>query len=148
MATRCLLVRIDRRVCALRLEDVEEVFRPLPTEPVAGAPPFVLGLAVVRGRPTPVVDLARLLGAPAQEASRYVSVRAGRWRAVLATGAALGFAELSEEELEALPPLLREVNPALASAIGRLDRELLTLVSTSHLLPEQTWEELRSAGVH
>lgn len=148
MATRCLLVRIENRVCALRLQDVEEVFRPLPTTPVPGAPPFVLGLAIVRGRPTPVVDLARLLGAPEQPPSRFVTVRAGNWRAVLATGAALGFTELSEEALDALPPLLSEASPGLASAIGRLDRDLLMLVSTSRLLPEQTWEELHAAGVH
>jgi purine-binding chemotaxis protein CheW len=56
-----LLCRIGSSIGALALKDVRETMRPLPIEPLAGTPPFVLGLAIVRGFPTPVIDAARLL---------------------------------------------------------------------------------------
>lgn len=59
---RFLLCCIGSRIGALALRDVRETMRPLPVEPLMGAPPFVLGLATIRGFPTPVVDVGRLLG--------------------------------------------------------------------------------------
>jgi purine-binding chemotaxis protein CheW len=44
-----LLFRSGGRLCALRLESVRETTRPLPIEPIAGTPPFVLGISVMRG---------------------------------------------------------------------------------------------------
>ena len=48
-------------MCALPLVHVLEVMRPLPLEKVEPAPAFLLGLAVIRGEPLPVVDVAALL---------------------------------------------------------------------------------------
>ena len=56
-----LAMRAGDRVCAVPLAHVSEVMRPLPIEPLAGAPPFVPGLAIVRGKATPVVDLTAVL---------------------------------------------------------------------------------------
>jgi chemotaxis signal transduction protein len=58
---RFLLCCIGSRVGALAVRDVRETMRPLPVEPLARAPPFVRGLATIRGFPTPVVDFGRLL---------------------------------------------------------------------------------------
>ena len=53
-----LLFHVGASVCALRLEDVGETMRPLPVSPLPETAAFVLGLAIVRGAPTPVIDLA------------------------------------------------------------------------------------------
>lgn len=53
--------------CALAAEVVESVEGTLQVTPVAGAPPFVAGLASVRGRVVPAVDLHRLFAQPSPE---------------------------------------------------------------------------------
>ena len=52
-----LIVMAGARACAIPLDYVAETMRPLPIEPVAGTPGFVRGVSVIRGAPTPVVDL-------------------------------------------------------------------------------------------
>ncbi len=55
------VVMVGARACAFRLHHVAETMRPLPFKPVAGTPGFVRGVSVIRGTPTPVVDLKALL---------------------------------------------------------------------------------------
>jgi purine-binding chemotaxis protein CheW len=77
-ATSFLLCRGSSRLCALPLDSVAETMRPLPIEVLPGCPPFVRGVAVIRGRPTPVADLGVLLGAadPPQPV-RFVMLKTG-----------------------------------------------------------------------
>src|SRR6185295_1225682 len=83
-----LLIQARTRICALPLDHVTETLRPLPIQPVPVAPPFILGLSVIRGEPVPVVDLGRLMGFPEEpRIRRLVSVRVGSRRAALAVEA-------------------------------------------------------------
>src|SRR5688500_14337406 len=66
---------------AVAARDVIEVMRPLPCEPLAGVPPFVLGVSVVRGSAIPVVDAARLVGGPPAVATRWITLRLAPARA-------------------------------------------------------------------
>ena len=137
---RFLLCRIGSRIGALTLKDVREVMRPLPIEPLAGTPPFVLGLAIVRGSPRPVIDAGRLLG-PIGLASpaRFVSLRLGERTAVLAVDAVLDVRSLPAGAVADIPPLLREAGADLVSAIGALDTELLLVLEAARLVPESIW---------
>ena len=56
-----LVVTAGAHACAFPLHHVVEIMRPLPIKSVAGTPGFVRGVSVVRGAPTPVVDLKALL---------------------------------------------------------------------------------------
>src|SRR5579859_3793791 len=85
-----LLCRAGPHLCALPLEQIAEVMRPLPFEPLADAPPFVRGVAVIRGVRVPVVDLARLLGQSKSVVTRLITVRAGGRLLALAVGEVLG----------------------------------------------------------
>src|SRR5205085_1730186 len=85
-----LLCRMGGRACALRIAQVVETMRPLPVEPVAGAPPFVLGVTLLRGAPAPVIDGGALLGSGRSQPTRFVTLRVGERRAVLAVEAVLG----------------------------------------------------------
>ena len=62
--TSHLLVRAGEVLCALPLHGVRRVVRALPTYPLPGAAPELLGLAEFAGEPLPVLDLGRLLSAP------------------------------------------------------------------------------------
>jgi purine-binding chemotaxis protein CheW len=57
-----LLIVVGGSHYAIALKDVAAVMRPLPAHPAPHAPPWVTGLAVIRGSPVPVIDLGRRLG--------------------------------------------------------------------------------------
>jgi purine-binding chemotaxis protein CheW len=140
---RFLLCRIGSRIGALTLNDVREVMRPLPIEPLAGAPPFVLGLAIVRGFPTPVIDAGRLLGPVALPSpARFVSLRLGERTAALAVDAVLDVRSLAAGNVADIPPLLREAGSEVASAIGALDTKLLLVLEAARLVPESLWDAI------
>jgi purine-binding chemotaxis protein CheW len=130
-----LLCRAGAVLCGLPLTQVVEVMRMLPIEVVGGAPPCVSGLAIIRGTPTPIVDVALLLGGHAAPAERLVTVRAGTRTVALAVAAVLGVRSI-EDSAQSLPPLLREAAGDIVSAIGRLDADLLLFLDTIRLLPQ------------
>jgi chemotaxis signal transduction protein len=59
-----LLVRAGDYVCALPIKSVRRVMRALTIHPLPGASPELKGLAEFAGEPLPILDLARLVGAP------------------------------------------------------------------------------------
>jgi purine-binding chemotaxis protein CheW len=138
-----VLCRVTGRVCALPVELVAETLRPLPIEPVAGMPGFVLGLAVIRGAPMPVIDLARLVGAVDPEPpSRFVILRVGERRVALAVEAVIGVRSLSAVVLAKPARLLGEAGGEIVAALGVLDSELLLVLHTARLVPEGVWAAL------
>jgi purine-binding chemotaxis protein CheW len=131
-----LLCRARGRLCALPLAHVAEAMRPLPVEPVAGAPAFVLGLARIRGAATPVVDLGALLGAPGEPAAtRFLTLRLGGRAAALAVEEVLGVRELGAAS-GPLPPLLAGAPAEAVAEVGALDGELLFVLEAGSLVPE------------
>src|SRR5882757_8443766 len=92
---RLLICRVGAKVCGLPLARVIETMRPLHVEPLAKLTGFVAGLALIRGRPTPVIDARQLLGSPSEAgAGRYVTLgldeRNGQRVAALAVDEVLG----------------------------------------------------------
>ncbi|MCI0622086.1 MAG: chemotaxis protein CheW [Acidobacteria bacterium] len=134
------------RLCALPLEHVVETMRPLPTKPVAGAPHFVRGLAIIRGVPTPVVDAARLFSTEESQPLRFVTVRAGDRRVAVAFDSVLGVRPIPAGSLHELPLLLRDARAELISAIGALDGELLLVLRSARLVPEDVWNGLEAGA--
>jgi purine-binding chemotaxis protein CheW len=140
-----LICRVSTRVCALPLDAVIETLRPLPVEPIAGAPAFVAGVAIIRGEPMPIVDAARLLGADASSPARFVTLRSGARRFALAVDAVLGVRTLNAGSLGALPPLLGDL-AEIATAIATLDAQLLVVLQASRLVPDEVFEAARGAA--
>jgi purine-binding chemotaxis protein CheW len=132
-----LVCRVETRLCALPLEHVVETLRALPIEPVADAPPFVLGLAVIRGEPLPVVDVGRLLGTDSAQAERFVIVNAGGRRVALAVDHVAGVRAVAPESLVALPPLMHTAASDVIAAIGLLDAELLLVLQSTRFVPDE-----------
>lgn len=128
--------------CALPLAHVIEVMRPLPVQPLANMPPFVRGVAVVRGEPIPVVDLACLLGATEFSIGRFVAIRAGERRVALAVQDVIGIRVLDATSLATVPPLLQEAHPELVAALSSADKMLLVVLKTARILPGEVWEVL------
>lgn len=59
-----LLVQAGEYVCALPLRSVRRVLRALTVHPLPGATDELKGLAEFGGEPLPILELARLVGAP------------------------------------------------------------------------------------
>jgi purine-binding chemotaxis protein CheW len=130
-----LLCRAGTRLCALPLENVVETMRMLPIEPVADAPPSVLGLCPIRGAPVPVVDLQALLAEPEAPLRRIVTLDVGGGTVALAVESVLGVRSIGAEESGRLPPLLRDAAGDIVSGIGMLDSEFLLFLSSARIAP-------------
>lgn len=117
-----------------------ETLRPLRADPLSGVPPFVRGVAVIRGEPIPVVDLEGLLsGERSRDPARWVVLRVGDRRAALAVDEVLGVGSVVGD---APAPLLAGACSATIEALAARDRELLVLLEASRLVPEEAWRAL------
>jgi len=139
-----LLCRVGDFLCALPLEHVEEAMRPMAVEAIAGVPSFVRGLAVVRGVPIPVVDAGSLFSGVASHATRFVTVKTGSRRIALAVDAVVGVVEIPPGSLEALPLLFQDSTLDMIAAIGTLDTDLLLVLQSARLIPEELWAVLEA----
>ncbi|HEV7559125.1 MAG TPA: chemotaxis protein CheW, partial [Kofleriaceae bacterium] len=119
------------RLCALPIADVEETMRPLPIDAMAAMPAFVLGVSIIRGHATPVVDTAMLVGTTARDRSRFVTLRVGARRVALLVDAVVDVRVLPVGDL---PPLVATAE-AVAS-LGVLDRELLVVLDAARVIAE------------
>jgi purine-binding chemotaxis protein CheW len=116
---------------------VQETMRPLPTQLLAAAPDFVIGVALIRGAAVPVVDVGALLGETGEpNVTRFVTLRIGERSIALAVEAVLGIRELDSTSPQQLPPLLRDASSEVLSALDTLDTELLTLLKRARILTE------------
>jgi len=142
MGGRSLLCRVQGRLCALPLQQVVETLRPLPVEPLSGAPGFVRGIAIIRGAPLPVVDVAALLGAGEGRVTRFVVLRSGQHHVALAVDEVVGVRALDERSLGELPPLLRGGDDEAIASIGARDAELLMVLDSARMIPDSLWTSL------
>jgi purine-binding chemotaxis protein CheW len=119
---------------ALPIADVIETMRALPVETIAGAPPFVRGLSVIRGAAVPVLDTARLFGGAAAHYERLIAVRTGARTIAFAASAVLAVQSITGSGPDELPPLLQDADTI--GAIARLDEELVFFLRTARALPD------------
>ena len=141
-ASRSLVVRVQTRVCAVPLMHVVETMRPLPVESISGVPSFVRGVSIIRGVPTPVVDLGAVLGAPGGTTERFVTLRLGDRQVALSVDAVLGVRDVGLSAIQELPPLLRGASKDVVEAIGTLDEQFLMVLRAGWELPDEVWQAL------
>jgi purine-binding chemotaxis protein CheW len=138
---RVLLVRARSWICALPVRSVVETMRVLPIQPVSGAPRFVRGVAVIRGAPTPVVDLATFMeaGEGGGPGRRLVTMRAGTGPVALLVDEVIGVSTLDTAAVDRTPPLLDRALTDHVEKLGALDTSVFALLSAARLLPEGGW---------
>lgn len=143
-----LVVTVGARACAIRLHNVAETMRPLSIEPVAGTPGFVRGVAVIRGVPTPVIDLRALLENCPNSATygRFVTLKLGERRVAIGVDGVVGLMSLDSAQFGELPPILRDVAADLIEAIGIRDAQLLVVLRAARIVPDEVWTTLAAAG--
>lgn len=135
---RLLVVAGGMHRVGIPLASVRETMRPLALEPLRGTPPFVLGLAIIRGAPVPVVDLGALFGqaTPAAKLRRYVTLALEERSVALAVSAVEGVRTLDARAFSAMPPLFARAASDAVKALTLQDDALLFVLSTTRLLEE------------
>jgi purine-binding chemotaxis protein CheW len=141
-----LLCRTGRQLHAIPIEHVCEIMRALPIEAVAGVPVFILGVCLIRGRPTPVVDAGLLIGKDPTTSERLVSLKIGDRRIALAVDAVLGLRRFDGDAFQQLPPLLRDIAGEAVSAIGAKDDELMFMLRAARIVPDNLFDDLEREG--
>jgi purine-binding chemotaxis protein CheW len=140
---KALIVGLQSCVCAMPLECVIEMMRPLAIEPLGGMPSFVLGVAIIRGIPTPVLDLGAILGKPNELAARFVTVRAGDKQVALAVDRVLGIRDLDTKiTTPEISPLLQKASQDVVETIGTLDEQVLMVLRAGWELPDEVWQAM------
>lgn len=139
-----LLVRVAELACAIPIADVIETMRTLPVSDLAGTPPYVAGVSVVRGQPLPVVDLGALLktGETARARKWFIAVRVAERCAIVCVDRVSGVRSIEQSSFCELPPLLRGADSEPLRALGRLDRELVVMLDTCRAVPAELFEQL------
>ena len=130
-----LIFRAGSLLCALRLDEVIETMRPLPTRPLGGTPPYVRGVTIMRGVPTPVLDLCRLLSGETAEITRFLAVRTEHGPVAFAAGPVLGIRTTPV----AGPAVYPGVSSRLVAGVGTIDAEPLLLLQSMRVVPEEVW---------
>ena len=140
---KALIIRLESCICAVPLTYVIETMRPLPVESISGVPSFVRGISIIRGIPTPVVDLAAVLGSPSEHTERFVTLRVGDKQVALSVNAVLGVRDLGTvATIRELPPLLQRASKDVIETIGTLDEQVLIVLREGWELPDEAWQTL------
>ena len=139
-----LIIRVASRLCALDVNHVDEILRPPAVERLVETPSFIRGASIVRGLPTPIVDLLEFLtGEKLASPRRAVTVKLdGGRRAALLVSDVIGVRTLDSALLGDMPPLLNEAAPDAIRTLGRLDDQLLTVLRLGRLVPDGVWDLL------
>jgi purine-binding chemotaxis protein CheW len=137
-----LICRVDSCLYGLPLDHVIETMRPLPVEPLAGAPDFVLGLSMVRGEPVPVLDASRLFGTSTGTSRRLVSIDTNGRHMALAVDSVVGIRKVGSDTLQDLSPVLECTCSDAVRSLAPLDAELLRVLEETRLVPDSVWELL------
>jgi purine-binding chemotaxis protein CheW len=132
-------------LCALRLDEVIETMRPLTVRPLAGTPSYVRGVTIMRGVPTPVVDVARLVGGEEADIVRFIAVRTERGPVAFATGPVLGIRAATADAAAGHSGLYGGASSRLVAGVGTVDAEPILLLQSMRVLPDEVWAA--AAGV-
>jgi purine-binding chemotaxis protein CheW len=147
MRAAWLVCRTGKIRFALPIGSVVEITRLLPIAPLAQAPDYVRGIAVIRGAPLPVVDAGLAIGNEKAEPNRLVIIRTGAKMLALAVGEVIGVAALETDAFVSLPPLLRDAAAGAIDSIGARDRELLVVLQAGRLLPDAVLRGFDKTGI-
>lgn len=137
-----MLCQVGKQLHAIPIDCVIEIMRVLPIEPIAGAPPYISGVCIIRGEPLPVVDAGLLIGQQASAFGRLLTMKIGERTVALRVDAILGIRTLEAGIFDELPPMLSNIETV--AAIGTVDAALLLALRAARLVPESVFVSIES----
>lgn len=136
--------RVGGELFGAPISAVQEIVRVPAITQIPQAPEFVEGVINLRGRVIPVVDMRRRLGSLADATgehskSRILVIEAGGRLVGVVVDEVSEVLKLSEERVEAAPPMISGLSNQYINGVGKLDGRLLILIDIERVL---TGEEL------
>jgi purine-binding chemotaxis protein CheW len=129
-----IVCSINDRRCALPIESVRETMRALPIVAAPGRSPGVLGVATIRGVPTPVIDLGAWFACELSSPRWFVTISVGQRVAAVAVDEVLGIRSLAAAHVAELPPLLASADAAIVESVAAADADLVFVLSAARLI--------------
>ncbi|MBD8526773.1 chemotaxis protein CheW [Pseudomarimonas arenosa] len=141
-----LTLQAAGRPCAVPLDAVIEVLRPLPIDALTDVPAYLLGLSVLRGQPVAVLDLPRLLGQPGEAIGRWLHLRVGPRRLALAVPSVGRVEHLDQLDWQPLPALFEGDAARVVQQVAQRDQQLYVQLNVMRLLPDSLWRRLEKGA--
>ncbi|MEW6324268.1 MAG: chemotaxis protein CheW [Nitrospirota bacterium] len=149
-AQRLVVFRLTGREYGIQLDHVREVLRLRPLIAIPHAPPFIEGVASIRGHLVAVLDLRKSLGLPAgppTPSSRIVVAVVNRTVVGFLVDEVVDVLELEESMIEPTPPVVRsKMARHYVIGVGRLGDRMIGLLNAAALLAEDELAALAQAG--
>ncbi|WAC73022.1 chemotaxis protein CheW [Roseateles sp. SL47] len=130
-----LVCWVGPRLCAWPLDGVHEILRPRPLRTLTAPVAHVPGLARIRGRWLPVVDVASALHMPPQAINRLVVVHHDGQTAALGVSRVAGIQRMPLAAIERLPLLLQDERHGGVEGVATLNALLVALLDPARLMP-------------
>lgn len=143
-----VLFRVAETAMAVPVAQVEYVERVGTLTPVPGAPPFLRGVASLRGQVVPIVDLAERLGLgqrPLGSKTRVLVVRVEGQMVGMAVDEVLRVMYLSEEAVQPPPPVVARVSARFLAGVAYLQGDVVLVLDLQRVLTPEEAETVREA---
>ncbi|MGC8838483.1 MAG: chemotaxis protein CheW [Anaerolineae bacterium] len=133
---------------AVPVAQVEYVERLETLTPVPGAPPFLRGVASLRGQVVPIVDLAERLGLghrPLGPRARVLVVREEEQVVGMAVDDVQRVVYVQEDAVQPPPPVVARVSARFLAGVARLQDDVVLVLNLQQVLTPEEAEAVREA---
>ena len=134
---------------ALRSDTILHLAMAGEVTPVPNAAAYVVGIASIRGRVTPVVDLRALFGfdpVPPDGRTRLIVVSAGGREVALRVDSAREFAMLSDQVVQPLLGTAHDLGGEFVKGMAQVDERLIMVLDVESMVSDRTIRHKLSAG--
>ncbi|QHS11067.1 chemotaxis protein CheV [Sinimarinibacterium sp. NLF-5-8] len=125
-----------RQVFGINVFKVQEVIRTPPLSPMPGAHPFVAGVADIRGRIVPVIDLQLAIGAGALGQSQHQHVIVAEFNRTIQGFLVSGVDRIVHIDVAHLQPPPSGASEGYLTAITRFQERLVEIIDVEKVLSE------------
>ncbi len=142
-----VLFQVAETAMAVPVAQVEYVERMGPLTPIPGAPPFLRGVASLRGQVVPVVDLAERLGLghrPLGPKARVLVVRVEGQTVGMAVDDVLQVLYVSEDAVQPPPPVVARVSARFLTGVAYLQGDVVLVLDLQRVLTPEEAETVRA----
>ncbi|RME64974.1 MAG: purine-binding chemotaxis protein CheW [Nitrospirae bacterium] len=136
---------VSDQVFAVDVLAVQEVSNPLETTPIAEVSPYVLGIALFRGRPLAVIDLRKRFNVEGSGRGRLIVLKPGEDSPALVVDDIVGIRDVDQEALKRPEKVYRGLKQRYIESLYERDGQVVVVLRVPELLKSQERIILRKA---
>jgi len=132
-----IVFRLHREYYGIEISKIKEILKRPKITPLPFGPPWIAGVTNFRGNILSVTDLKRVLGLPKEEGveeTKMIVVESGSMETGVLVDEVLDSVEVSIDQMEPLPHLLREEMEGVLEGAWRWGEKWVGLVHVEKLL--------------